>query len=441
MHSGAYLLLAFLLAAPAWSQVVPGATGGSSGDDSQMMIPPPVSGQAYPSGVGGSERSNYLRAGLTFSTSYVDNLYAGGTSPIGETTYSILPSIAYDQVTPRQHLTWNYSPGFTFYEPSSVLNDTDQNLIASYLYRLTEHLNVTASDSFERSSTLFSAASSSGGEISGAPPPVTPGIVAPFAERLDNTAQGQLSLQLSRMSMVGVSGDFSKLSYPNPTESTGLYDSDEHGIGGFFNRSISATQYLGVNYRFSQVDSYLQGADSQTLTHSIYIFFTIAPKHSLSFSVSGGPQHYALEQSGLPTAGSWGPIVTASMGWQQARTNLAVSYSREVTGGGGLLGVFKSTSASASAQWQISREWSVGAGANYAINKSITPLEFASTQGGHTVSGSATLRRPIRQQLEMRFEYDRLHQSYGGVQAIASNPNSNRELVSLTWQFTRPLGR
>ncbi len=440
MHSGACLLVVFLIAVPAFSQVAPEATGGSS-DDSQMMMPPPVSGQAYPSELGGAERSNFLRAGLTFTTSYIDNFYAGSASTMAETSYSILPMISYDQTTPRQHRAFTYRPGFTFYQPSSVLNDLDQSLNASYQYRLTEHLAVNVNDFFQKSSTAFSSSGSDGGVISGGLPTTVPGIIAPFAERLTNSAEGGLSFQFSQSGMVGVSGSFRYLSYPNPSESTGLYGSDNRGGSVFCNRRISATQYMGVNYQYSWVISHVQGADSETQTHTINAFYTIAPKHNLSFSISGGPQHYSIEQSGLPASGSWGPAVTASMGWQESRINLAASYSREVSGGGGLLGVFKSSSVSTSVIWQISRAWMVGGSVNYTTNKSVTPLGFASTLGGDNTAATASISRPIGQQLDVRFEYDRLHQSYASVQAIAGNPDSNREQLSITWQFARPIGQ
>ncbi|MGB6744511.1 MAG: hypothetical protein WBE38_12775, partial [Terracidiphilus sp.] len=69
------LILAFVVAVPALSQVAPEATGGG-GDDSQMMTPPPVSNQSYPTAVGAETRSNYLRGGLTFTAGYIDNLYS-----------------------------------------------------------------------------------------------------------------------------------------------------------------------------------------------------------------------------------------------------------------------------------------------------------------------------------------------------------------------------
>jgi hypothetical protein len=130
------------------------------------------------------------------------------------------------------------------------------------------------------------------------------------------------------------------------------------------------------------------------------------------------------------------------MGWQSSHVNFAASYSRAVTGGGGLLGAFHSNSANGHVRWQMSRTWTIGAGANYAINKSATPfLLVGATQGGHSMTATATVSHTIHRQFSANFEYDRIHQSYEGIAAITSNPNSDREMISLSWQFTRPLGK
>jgi hypothetical protein len=441
MYSWALLILGLATVVPARSQVAPEASGGTS-DDSQMQTPPPVSNQSYPTEVGAEARSNYLRAGLSFATSYIDNLYAGNSTPIAETTYSILPSIAYDQVTPRQHRMFTYSPGFTFYQPSSSLNETDQSLNALYEYRLTEHLTLNANDSLQKSSTSSALlGSANGSAVSGSPQPITPGIQAPFAQRLTNTANAQLSFQFSSSGMVGVSGMLMKMDYPNPSESSGLYNSDERGGGAFYNRRISASQYVGVNYQYSYIVAYPQGGQSVTQTDNISAYYSIYPKHNLSISVSSGPQYYTIKQTSFSGSSGWSPMVVASAGWQGVRTNLAASYSRQVTAGGGLLGAFDSSSVSTLARWQISHALTTGASASYAINKSITPFLSAGVQNGHSVSGAATIGYTINQHFVMNFEYDRVHQSYNGIAAISSNPNSDRETISLAWQFTRPLGR
>lgn len=441
MNRWACLILVCLSVIPAVSQVAPEATGGS-GDDSQMAVPPPVSVQSYPTEVGSEIHSNYLRGGIRFATSYIDNLYAGSSAPLSETTFSVYPTISYDQTTTRQHRTFTYSPGFTFYQPSSALNEVDHSLNALYQYRLTPHTTINASDSFQQSSTSFGLTdSSTGGAVSGSPQPFTPGIIAPFAERLSNTANAQFSYQFSPVGMVGISGTIAKLNYPNSSETPGLYNSDNRGGGAFYNRRLSATQYAGLNYQYSMILAYPQNSQETTQTHTIDGFYTIYFKPNLSFSLSGGPQYYSTTQTGSLTSGSWGPMVMASMNWQGTHTNLAASYSRQVTAGGGLLGAFKSDSSSLSARWQITQQMSAGTSISYADNRSVTPFLSLTTQNGHGFSAEATFGYMINSQFALNFEYDRARQIYSGVAAIAVDPNSDRETVSLTWQFARPLGR
>ncbi|HEY1648192.1 MAG TPA: hypothetical protein VGF96_09440 [Terracidiphilus sp.] len=441
-----HLWLALLLTTlPMWSQVAPSATGdeNTSDGDTQMSIPPPVSDASYPTEVADEARSNYMRVGVAFQTAYIDNLYAGnGATAIGETTYSIFPTISIDQTTTRQHRMFTYSPGFTFYQPTTGLNETDQNGMADFTYRVTQHLAATIHDTFIRSSTAYGLSDfATGGAISGSPSLLPPGIIAPFAERLTNTTTGQVSYQFSEAGMVGASGTFMMLRYPNQAEASGLYNSDERGASAFLNRRISARQYVGMNYQFSRSLTYPANATSVTQTQTVYGFYTIYPKRNLSLSISGGPQHYGISQTSQPNSGGWGPLVMASVGWQGLRTSIAGSYSREVTGGGGLLGAFVSTSAEGSGRWQLSRRWTAGVSASYAINKPVgSVLDFASEEG-HSISGFATVQHPLSSRIGLEFEYDRLHQSYSGITVVSSNPNSNREKISLNWEFSRPLGR
>src|ERR1700760_4596503 len=96
-----FVLLAFFLAGfspDAWAQVAPSG-------ESSMLRPPPVSDKAYPNGVGAEKRTNYLRLGVTFRAGYIDNLYTGTSSgTLSETTYTIYPTIAFDQTTYRRDL-------------------------------------------------------------------------------------------------------------------------------------------------------------------------------------------------------------------------------------------------------------------------------------------------------------------------------------------------
>jgi len=135
----------------------------------------------------------------------------------------------------------------------------------------------------------------------------------------------------------------------------------------------------------------------------------------------------------------WSPAASASFGWQARHTNLAASYSRLVSGGGGLIGAFHQNTANLSVRQQLSANWSGQVAGTYAISKTVDAL--LSTPGGHIISGSASLQRKLGQHFSAEAGYTRLHQSYSDILAVSTAPDTNREWVTISYQFARPLGR
>ena len=424
-------------------QVAPSATGGAPTTQTQMMTPPPVSGASYPTEVGAEVRTNYLRGGFTSTTSYVNNLYASsGSASIAETTVSVLPTIEYDATSARRHTMVSYSPGFTFYQPSSELNEVDNTAAIDYGLRLTEHTKLSATDNFQDSSSPFSPGyAGAGGAVSGASETSTPGVIPPFAKRLTNFANVEFTMQTGLNVMIGGTVLETELHYPNPAQTPGLYDSNSRGSSVFYNRRLSRSKYFGATYQYLDSLANPGSGTDTTQTHTISAYFSFNPTSRLSVSVSGGPQYYQSVQTPLPETGAWGPSVTASMGWQGTRTNFAASYSQGVTGGGGLLGAYNSKSATASVRWLVARTWIASASGAYSNNKTVGGILMAGGQDGHSISESATLEHSLGNQLGIAFHYDHIAQSYSGVAVIAANPDSDRETISISWHFQRPLGR
>jgi hypothetical protein len=241
--------------------------------------------------------------------------------------------------------------------------------------------------------------------------------------------------------MIGATGTSTILNFPNPAEANGLYNSDSRGGSAFYNRRLSSSQYIGVTYRYLQSLAYPLNAQSETQTDTGTFFYTIYLGRAFSMSLSGGPQYAVMSESSFPTVHLWAPAAMASVGWQTAHTAFTANYARAVTGGGGLLGAFQSNSASASARWQIARAWTVGCAASYAINKTVTPLLSSSNSGGYAIAGDATVEHPISDHIKAELGYSRLHQSYSSIAVISNAPDSNREYISISYQFNRPLGR
>jgi hypothetical protein len=440
------------MATPVWSQLTatPFETPATSGDQTQMLTPPPVSSEGYPTTVGSQKRSNYLAAGLTANTAYNDNVLVGeGTTPVSDFIYTISPTIALNKTTPRQNLAFTYSPGFTFYQHTSTLNTTDQNVAVSFQYRLSQHTTITLGDSFQKTSNaLDQLYPSSGGAISGSSQNLAVPVVAPYANQLRNTANVGLSYQFSSDGMIGASGSFAQSYYPNSAQASGFNNSDSLGGSVFFVRRLSNQQYAGVTYQYSRSHSSPVNAQAnptnvqtQVQTHTLLAFYTVYLKPTLSLSLSCGPQYTNATQPPSPPTNSTTPSVMASIGWQRSHTNFVASYSRTVTGNSGLLGAYNSYSATASVRWQITRTWTVGSGGNYSNSTNATPSFSSSNPGGETISGTVSVQHSMSDHLNMELGYAHLHQSYSGIAVISSLPDSNREYISISYRLTRPLGR
>jgi hypothetical protein len=443
-----------LLAAPGWAQVtentsvqpVPvlvGVDTSSDASDDRMQTPPAVSGEAYPTTLSSQERSNYLHAGVSFTSAYSDNtLGPVNGNPVSDVSYSIAPMVAVDLTRPRLHTVLTYAPGFTFYQRTSDRNEADQNAAIEFEYRLSPHVTFSARDQFQKSSNVFNQPDlTSAGTVSGGAQGGNFSVIAPIADRLSNSGNVGLSYQYARNSMVGASGSFSNLHYPTPDQVPGLSDSRSQGGLAFYSWRISKVNYFGVTYEYQRLLSYPTSGLSETQTHAALFFYTLAPSSRFSITVFGGPQHSDTVQPLplLPTRG-WTPAAGASLGWQGRVTSFALGYEHVVASGGGLTGAVQLDSASASIQQRITKTLNGSVSSSYSQNN-ILGSSSAETNKGHSVSGTAALQQQLGQHLGLQLGYTRLHQSYSSVAILAATPDTNREFVSLSYQFSRPLGR
>jgi len=439
------LCLQLLVAISAWSQTGAQTIVNSSGTtgESQMQTPPPVSGEAYSTTVGSQVRSNYLRFGWSMNSAYSDNILGdAGSKPVSDASYTIWPTIAIDEVTSRMRWTLDYSPGFTVYQHTNSFDHVDQNMALDFHYRLSPHITASVRDTLHKvSNALNQPDPLSDGGISGLPQAPTTAVFATAANQISNQGSVELTYQFSRNGMLGAAGSSTILHYFDRAQVPGLYDSTSSGSSVFYNHRLSERQYAGANYQYLRILADPDNSLSLTHTHSLLFFYTIYVKPHLSFSVSAGPQHFDVVELSYMAYRGWSPAVTASMGWQGRRTSFAASYAQLVSAGGGLADAFKSKSASGSASWQLARSWQVGSGASYGINKSVGPSTSSSNLGGHSILGTVAVQHPLSEHLNVEVGYTRLHQSYSVIPLISSAPDCNREFVTISYQFARPLGR
>jgi len=420
----------------------------TSGD--RMATPPPVSGQTYPIALGSEERSNYLRAGLSFTTAYTDNALAGlAPHPISDISYSIAPVIALDETTSRMHAVLSYAPGYTFYQKTSELNAQDQNASIQFQYRLSPHVTFNATDGFHKSSNILNQVpDQSSGVVSGGVQQPNFSVVSPIANHLNNSGNIGLSWQYSLNDMIGGNGTFSNLHYLDQAQVPGLFDSSTQGGEAFYSHRVANGQYIGVTYSYQRLLAYPTEGLNETQTHAGIFFYTFAPTSSrFSISLFGGPQHADTIQPAdavlkLPASEfkSWVADTGGSLGWQTPTTALALSYNHMISSGSGLIGAVKLDAGTLSARQQLTRTLTASVTGSYTQNNVIGNPLFGA-YSGHTISGTISLQQVIGQHLSAQLGYTRLHQSYSNIAALSANPDTNREFITISYQFSRPLGR
>ncbi|HLW88585.1 MAG TPA: hypothetical protein VKR57_08835 [Terriglobales bacterium] len=457
---------ALLVATPTWCQqpsaspdpttvpaTKPAANAGSTSDSSpmyagdHMLTPPPVSGQSFPAVSVSQERSNYLRAGVSFTSAYSDNAVPVNGHPESDVSNSVAPTLAIDETTSRTHLVTTYAPGFTFYQRLSSLNEADQNASIDFTYRLSPHVTFAAHDGFQKSSNVFNQADlASASAVSGGTQGGNFSIIAPIADHLSNAGNLGITYQFALNEMIGASGTFTNLHYPNQAEVPGLFDSESQGGAAFYSLRVSKVNYLGAAYQYQRLLSFPAPGANLTQTHALLLFYTLYPTTRFSVSFFGGPQYadsgpqFSITASTpSPASRSWNPAAGASLSWQGRLSNLAVSYLHMISGGGGLIGAVRQDNATASISQELSKTLSAAVIGGYAQNDILaTPL---TSTNGHTLSGTVSVRQQFGQHFGAQLGYTRLHQDYSGVAVLATAPNTNREFVSVSYQFARSLGR
>ena len=447
--------LVVLSAIPVWSQVSDtSATSGlgalgPGGSDDQMKTPPPVSGQAYPAQLTSQERSNYLRGGLAFTTAYTDNALGSlGGKPVSDVSYSVGPTLALDETRSRLHFILTYAPGFTFYQRTSSRSEQDQNVSVSLQYRLSPHVTFSAQDGFLKTSNVLNQQNfaPTGGVFGGAQEPNF-SVIPPVADLLSNSGNVGINYQFAANGMVGATGSFTYLHYPNPAEVPGLFDSNSQAGSAFYSFRFSKMNYIGATYQYQRLIANPTFGQSETQTHALLLFYTLYAASRFSISFFGGPQYSDTIAPPYPpvlvkatTVRQWTPAAGTSLNWQGRLNSVALSYSRVISSGGGLIGAVQLNSATASFRQQITRYLSGSLSGGYTQNQ-VLVAALAAGNNGHSASGTASLQQQLGPHINLQLGYTRLHQVYSNVAILAATPDTNRESVSISYQFSRPLGR
>jgi len=116
-----------LVAAPLRSQV-DSSGAAPAGEEGPMINPAPNTENYSMTFTSETPRTNYLRGGLNLGSVYDDDILPANGPAVSDIKYSIWPRISLAQSRSRMGWSLDYSPGFTFYQRNSSVNEVDHYL-------------------------------------------------------------------------------------------------------------------------------------------------------------------------------------------------------------------------------------------------------------------------------------------------------------------------
>lgn len=385
--------------------------------------------------------SNFLSGGINVGASYDDNALIAPQDTISNWSYSFFPNISIQQTRSRIRWDLNYGAGFTFNQESQNQGSHDLNF--SLLYRLSPHVNLIVGDQFTSTSGGFNQLGSnttpqpgpSGGENSS--------VVLPLSSQIGNSTSAQLGYQFTASDAVGVSGGYYFTNYSDAPVGTTLYDTRSAQASGFYTHRITERNWAGVSYRLQRL-SFTDGS-GKTLVHSILFFDTFTLPGRISVSLFAGPEYTDIVSQlvGLsdPTSSQkWSLAAGASLNWTGQRTSYVVDFVRRTNDGGGFQGATQMLSFSGGARHQLTRFWTVSAGGSYGKNDSLT-IATGLPSSIKSASIHAGVDRKLGRSVNLQASYFHEFQSGQDLNFPGDTAQRNRVLVSVSYSFSRPLGR
>ena len=414
-----------------------------------LSVPAVVSGVRSPITVGAEgTRSNFVTGSFQFVGGFDDNAALTGGKRVSDFSYLFAPGILLSKTRERWNWTLGYNPGFTINQRLSERNQSSHDLSTYLTFRLSPHVTLRFLDSFEKSSSLFSGVLASplvpeSGPVQGP----NQSLITPLAQRTANLTGVDLGYQFGANSMIGGGGTYYLTNYDQVAgrarTSTGLIDNRSIAADGYYAHRFSNKQWFGTRYDFQRITFDIGG---QTTVYRMAVFYVVPLGTSMSVSLWAGPERSStavpatsdslLARSDLRWSGAGG----ASFDWTGQHTGFRAGYVRRTSDGGGLSAAVALEQVDAGLRHQLSARWFTDLGISYANNN---PIQTSSNSAGkiRVLTLTAGLARKVTNNLSFGVQYGRDHQRSTDAPSSPGLVQRNRVLLSLSYSFSRPLGR
>ncbi len=426
------------------------AAAGPQESFSEPLSPPPIASGVRPSLTLGAEgsRTNFITANLQLLAAYDGNVLSSSTQRVSDVSYLLAPGLTMAQTRERWDWLLAYNPGFTVNQRFQDRNQSAHNLSADIAYRFSPHVVLRMRDTFAKTTSLFSQLFSSAATTGFGPlQQANSSLITPLNRQTGNTSSADFSYQFNASSTIGVGATYYFVNFDQIASTNGvptsLIDSRSLMLNASYGHQFSNKQWLGTSYDFQQLHFQF---GTRTTIQRLLLFYSVPLRERVIFSLWAGPEYSRTDAAanfmGLAgfSGAHWSGAGGASLTWQGQHNGFRTEFTRRISDGGGLTQAVVLQQASAEVQRQLSKRWSTNLGVNYANNDPLNP--FVSSLGRvRVLSATAGLNWALREYVAIGMNYGRDRQEYPQSPARMTPANRNRGAVSLSYSFTRPLGR
>ena len=387
---------------------------------------------------------NFLKLGAEVGTAFDDNALLTSSDHTSDVSYIFQPSIEIGQSRPRLRWDLAYRPGLIVNQHVSEQNQAAQNLAFTLDYRLSPHVGVRLREGFVRTNSAFSGLLQSS-QIPGSVPVQAPNLsaVTPLADRTSNISAVALTYQFGASSVVGASTNYYFTNYnDSASTTTSLVDSDSVGADGFYAHRFANRQWAGVMYNFQRLQ--FQPGD-RTNVQRLPLFYALSLGSHAMLSAWAGLEYSSTPQ-GVPaiapaasaSRSRWAGMGGGDFTWESNRTGFRAGYLQQTTDGGGLAEAVLLKEFRAEVRRRLSTRLTLTADATRGQNDPLYPSSRISPYLAWT--GGGAFEYAFADRWMVRLGYDRQHLDTEKHPPI-SPTNRNRVLFSLSYSYSRPLGR
>jgi hypothetical protein len=180
--------------------------------------------------------------------------------------------------------------------------------------------------------------------------------------------------------------------------------------------------------------------DSLDVTHALLLSYTLNATPAISLSFFAGPQQSESSNLLSPSVTKWVPAGGATFTWQSLHSAFSAGVSHKISDGGGLPGAVQLTSVDASYRRQFAHRWEIRTGISYGKDDLVI-MTVPSATNSRSVVAVVGISHQIGEHLTVAASYVRAYQQYLDGIGGSSDFNRNRPQISLSYTFSRPLGR